>query len=157
MLADSAFTTTRSVISPGDDDDFNFEHSSLRINIECGFGELIRRWGILWRPLEMGFEKRSSLIGCCIRLHNYCIDSPLELANKLKKANGWIEVVPGLKLLAPMVNEQGVPVEQLTRECRCANCGQAGRATVTVDLSKRTELEQRVRDEGLHRPYRRQQ
>ena len=35
---------------------------------------LIRRWGILWRPLEVRFDKRAALIGCCMRLHNYCID-----------------------------------------------------------------------------------
>ena len=34
ILGDSAFTSTRSMIVPGYDDDFNFEQSSLWINVE---------------------------------------------------------------------------------------------------------------------------
>lgn len=38
ILGDNAFTISRSLITPGTDDDFNYENSSLRINIECAFG-----------------------------------------------------------------------------------------------------------------------
>lgn len=79
ILGDNAFMTSRRMITPGEDDDFNFEQSSLRINIECAFDELICRWGILWRPLEIGFRKRTAVIGCCVRLHNFCIYARLEL------------------------------------------------------------------------------
>ena len=41
--------------------------------IECAFGMLVRRWGILWRPLGFAFERRSPLIGALMRLHNWCI------------------------------------------------------------------------------------
>jgi len=35
---------------------------------------LLRRWGVFWRPLEVRINKRAALTGCCMRLHNYCID-----------------------------------------------------------------------------------
>lgn len=63
LLGDNAFTATRSMIVSGDEDDFNFEQSSHWINIECAFGELIRHWGIIWWPLEMGFQKRTAVLG----------------------------------------------------------------------------------------------
>jgi DDE superfamily endonuclease len=34
-------------------DSFNYHLSSCRIYIECAFGELVMRWGILWRMLEI--------------------------------------------------------------------------------------------------------
>lgn len=82
LLGDSAFTCIISMITPGNYDDFNFDQSSLRINIKCSFGALIRRWGILWRPLEMEILKGSAVIGCYIGLHNYCIESRIILKIK---------------------------------------------------------------------------
>ena len=43
-------------------DAYNFLQSSSRIDIECAFGELIRRWGVLWHPLEMREDRRAGLI-----------------------------------------------------------------------------------------------
>jgi hypothetical protein len=54
-------------------DAYNFLQSSSRIDIECAFGELIRRWGVLWHPLEVREDRRGALISACIYLHNYCI------------------------------------------------------------------------------------
>jgi hypothetical protein len=34
---------------------------------------LVRRWGILWRPLEMKLQRLAQVIGACMRLHNFCI------------------------------------------------------------------------------------
>ena len=42
--------------------------------LECAFGMLVRRWGILWRSLEMQWEKRTHVVSACMRLHNWCID-----------------------------------------------------------------------------------
>lgn len=96
ILGDNAFTTTRSLITPGDDDAFHFEQSSLRIDIECALVALGRQWGILSRPLEMSFNKRTALIGCCIPLHNYCIDVRIEMEDELQNGNGLIEVRPAI-------------------------------------------------------------
>ena len=80
IIGDSAYVCGRSIVTPGDCDDFNYEHSRVRMAVECAFGEIVRRWGILWRPLEMKFNKRARFIGACIKLHNYCVDRRLEFA-----------------------------------------------------------------------------
>lgn len=154
LLGDSAFTCTLSMISPGKDDDFNFEHSSLRINIECAFGQLIRRWGLLWKPLEMEFKKRTGVIGCCIRLHNFCIDSRIEIEQDLMELDGVVEVLPGRAIIAPLINNNGSPVNELHTECRCPNCSGGGRARTKADTRRREELEEAIRGKGLIRPYR---
>ena len=35
----------------------------MRMNIECAFGEIIRRWGIFWRALEIKFDRRGRCRG----------------------------------------------------------------------------------------------
>ena len=99
--------------------DFDFYQSSNRMAIECAFGVLIRRsalpfippshtpshlsflfvlvirWGILWRPLEVAHARRGSLIGCLMRLHNFCIDHRIS-EEHLATMNGEAGVsVPG--------------------------------------------------------------
>ena len=60
--------------SPGLEDDYNFYLSQLRIIIECAFGILVQRWGILRRPLLCGIEKIPALVTALCKLHNFCID-----------------------------------------------------------------------------------
>jgi hypothetical protein len=55
-------------------DAFNFFLSQLRIRIENAFALLVRRWGILWRPLNVCLNHQPRLIMCLCKLHNYCID-----------------------------------------------------------------------------------
>jgi DDE superfamily endonuclease len=82
IFGDAAYPNSRYFISPyksvssGTKDDFNFYHSQLRIKIECAFGQLVSRWGILRRPLpcKMGIMKATHLTKCLCRLHNYCIN-----------------------------------------------------------------------------------
>ena len=74
------FATPFKSVSSGPKDDYNFYHSQLRISIECAFGMLVNRWGILRRalPCAMGLRKSTSLVICLCRMHNYCIDCRLE-------------------------------------------------------------------------------
>ena len=55
-------------------DSFNFHQSSQRITVECAFGILVKRWGILWRSLEVALPNVKRVIGTCVALHNVCID-----------------------------------------------------------------------------------
>lgn len=56
---------------------------------------LIRRSGILWRPLQVAFRRRAALIGCCMRLHNFFIQRRIS-EEDLPKMNGKYAVpVPG--------------------------------------------------------------
>lgn len=52
LNGDNAFALSNSMIVPSNmDTDFDFIQSSCRMPIECAFGILIRRVGILWRAL----------------------------------------------------------------------------------------------------------
>jgi len=59
-------------------DDFDYYASQSRIRIEMAFGLMVRKWGILWRPLRIDFASAKELVVCIARLHNFCIDERLE-------------------------------------------------------------------------------
>ena len=69
-------------------DNFNFFQSSTRINIECAFGILVRRWGVLWRRQEGSLQRINSIVMACLICHNLCIDARL---------GGDIETVQGAR------------------------------------------------------------
>ena len=54
--------------------DFNFYQSKTRITIERAFGVFVARWGILRRPLTCSLQHCVSLVRCCMKLHNLCIE-----------------------------------------------------------------------------------
>lgn len=56
------------------EDNFNFFHSSSHIVVECAFGEIDLRWGILWRPLQFRLKHNVNIIDACMRLHNFIVD-----------------------------------------------------------------------------------
>ena len=59
-------------IPSGSKDDYNHYHSQLRIRIECAFGMLVNRWGILQKALstKITLRKATSLAMCLCQLHN---------------------------------------------------------------------------------------
>ena len=82
LFGDNAYVSSPYMVTPykcarGSEDDFNFFQSQVRINVECAFGKLVHRWGILRRPLssKIGLRRISSLVMALCRLHNFCIDS----------------------------------------------------------------------------------
>ena len=58
-------------------DNFNFYASQLRIRIEMAFGLMVKKWGILTRPLYIKVKNIKRLIVAIARLHNFCIDEQL--------------------------------------------------------------------------------
>ena len=82
-IGDNAYTLTESMIVPFPGQNlhktqpyleaFNFYQSQLRITIECAFGVLVRRWGILWKAMEYGLDFQFQIVHACCRLHNFCI------------------------------------------------------------------------------------
>jgi len=84
LLGDHASALSPYLLTPtGTDKDFDYFHSSVRITIECAFGLLVRRWGVLWRALEIAQHRRSHLVACLMRLHNFCIDEGITLPTEL--------------------------------------------------------------------------
>lgn len=63
-------------VSGGEKDAYNFFHSQLRIRVECAFGMLVQRWGILRGAIPRGISigKTTSLVVSLTRLQNFCIE-----------------------------------------------------------------------------------
>ena len=55
-------------------ENYNFYAIQLWIQIEMSFGLMVKKWGILSRPLTIKMQKVKLLICCIGCLHNYCID-----------------------------------------------------------------------------------
>ena len=81
FIGDSAYSLKSFLLTPYDnvlhgtpEDNFNFFHSSSRICVECTFGEIDLRWGILWKPLQFSLDNNIRVIDACMRLHNFTVD-----------------------------------------------------------------------------------
>lgn len=85
LLGDSAYNLTPFILVPYSTDEvrndtsgmcdaYNFYLSSSRILIECAFGELVMRWGILWRTLQFDLAKCQRIVQVCMLLHNFIKD-----------------------------------------------------------------------------------
>ncbi|KAL9191554.1 hypothetical protein ACHAXT_001260 [Thalassiosira profunda] len=63
------------------EDAFNFFQSQIRINIECAFGILVHRFGLLRKPIPMNIDvhKTNSLVLALCKLHIFCIEQNCEL------------------------------------------------------------------------------
>ena len=86
LFGDNAYANTPYMVTPykgnvsETEDAFNFYHSQLRIQIECAFGRLVHRWGMLRRAMSstIGLRKINLLMMALCRLHNFCINSSLQ-------------------------------------------------------------------------------
>ena len=58
----------------------NFFQSQIRINIECAFGVLVSRWGVLRKkiPMNITITNICSLVRYICILHNFCINASLD-------------------------------------------------------------------------------
>jgi len=82
LVGDAAYTLSSTLLIPfsGADkrnrhnDVFNFHLSQLRIKIEQAFGLLVNKWRVFKKPIELSLKRVPSLIECCMRLHNFCIN-----------------------------------------------------------------------------------
>lgn len=81
FIGDSAYSLKSFLLTPYDnalhgtaEDNYNFFHSSSRISVECAFGEIDLRWGILWKELEYSLEFNCTIIDVCMRLHNFIVE-----------------------------------------------------------------------------------
>jgi hypothetical protein len=81
LIGDSAYALRSYLLTPYDnaqpgskEDCFNFYLSSNRIYVECSFGEIDRRWGIFWKPLQGQLKNHKYTIDSALRLHNFIVD-----------------------------------------------------------------------------------
>lgn len=84
LFGDNAYGNSEYMVTPykgsrvgSTEDNFNFYHSQLRIHVECAFGQLVHRWGILRRPIPMavGIKKTCAMVIALCKLHNFCIQA----------------------------------------------------------------------------------
>jgi hypothetical protein len=82
IFGDSANVNTDFLVSPnkgvsrGPKDDFIFYQSQKHIAIECTFGMLVHRWGLLRRdrPCKISLAKIGQIVICLCKLNNFCIN-----------------------------------------------------------------------------------
>jgi len=81
LFGDNAYLNNSYMASPypnatGTRDAYNFFHSQLRIRVECCFGMLTMRWGILRMamPLNTSMVKVIAMVNALAKLHNFCLD-----------------------------------------------------------------------------------
>ena len=80
ILGDSAYSIRFFLLVPFDnasahsvEDGFNYHLSTCRIWVECAFGEIDMRWGILWRALPFSLRNNVKVIDAAMRLHNFIV------------------------------------------------------------------------------------
>ncbi|EJK74099.1 hypothetical protein THAOC_04245 [Thalassiosira oceanica] len=81
LFGDNAYVQSPYMVVPwrkvgaGAKDAYNFYQSQLRINIECAFGMLVHRWGMLRKPVPNNITvlRTTRLVLALCKLHNYCI------------------------------------------------------------------------------------
>ena len=159
MVGDSAYPLSSYLlvlynkVQPGSmEDDFNFWLSNSRIRIECAFGELVMRFGMLWRNLKFrDLKKNNDVVRAMALLHNYLVDNRedqmdyyyfknLTMKNVESNARGDDEG----EFVFPLVSDNNEPAQR-------------GRKSIhTLETSKdgehiRNEICITLFSEGLHR------
>ena len=89
---------------------FNNVLSSQRITIERAFGILVRRWGILWRPILYSLRRVAKIARTCAMLHNVCADRWL-LNNPRKfhrNRRVWPDVPDQMHVDDPMPEDEAI-------------------------------------------------
>lgn len=88
FIGDSAYSLKSFLLTPYDnvchdtaEDNYNFFHSASRIVVECAFGEIDLRWGILWRSLKFSLAHNIDVVDACMRLHNFIVDYRIDHCN----------------------------------------------------------------------------
>ena len=92
-----------------DESVFSFYHSSLRMCVECSFGILVARWGILWKPLKVSLRQAPKIVGTCMCLHNVMMDRcvPQEIRPPVYSKSGRVTY-------RPHIDNNGAPTQLMT-------------------------------------------
>ena len=101
-------------VKSGTKDDYNYYHSQVRIKIECAFGMLVNRWGILRKALSarISLRKVGALVIVLCKLHNFCISERIRLNGS--EDDDFTE--PLAQDGAVIANGGGIPLEPSARD-----------------------------------------
>eukprot|EP01044_Picomonas_judraskeda_P017270 COSAG03_NODE_3216_length_2139_cov_1.792647_1_plen_370_part_00 len=111
------------------------KHSVL-LQVECAFGEIVRRWQILAAPLETDLAKSMLIFRVCCKLHNFCI----------RERDIWNDTYGGLPPTPPPAGPAAARVDgDEPRGRRQANAPQRERRDAWKDALQAAGLRRRVR------------
>ena len=94
IAGDDAYACTEYLLTPyskqscrgcDERDNFNFYQSRCRINVECAFGLLVQRFGVLRRPLRCKLARVVLVVSVCIKLHNILIDDRMHSTRPMEQ------------------------------------------------------------------------
>eukprot|EP00873_Tetraselmis_striata_P009330 jgi/Tetstr1/429594/TSEL_019493.t1 len=118
-------------------DNFNFYQSCIRINIECAFGLMVAKFGILRRAMTGATEHNIVVVNACIHLRNMGVDDNMPFSAPLSR-----DIMIGDRL-KPLRQDQVTVAPRSMRK--------------HPKTSMRDRLTQHLRDLGRARPtYQRQ-
>jgi hypothetical protein len=84
---------------------FNFYQSRCRINVECAFGMLVEKFGVLMRSQSTRLKHTVKVISVCIKLHNLGVDNGvymvLPMARDLRAHDSMLHVRQDVVSLKP--------------------------------------------------------
>lgn len=133
-------------------DSFNFRHSNSRITIECAFGILQNRFGMLRRKIDTALARAKDLVFVCMAPHNLCIDAQLRddrfdynKHENLRCGSDELDGGPGLTDLVGICNNREA------WECNGDEYNHHGRRT-DIGCPKRQELTRALDEAGKVRP-----
>lgn len=113
IVGDSAYNIESFLLSPYADaeprsieDSYNYYHSSCRIRIECAFGEIVMRFGILWRALKFDIAFVGEIISAACLTHNFIVDERDEVGGA-NPTRSYAREVPCS--VAPVVSDNNEP------------------------------------------------
>ncbi len=173
LFGDNAYINSIFMATPypntsgGSKDNYNFYHSQLRIRIECAFGMLVKRWGLLRMAIPFGItiKKTIALVNCLAKLHNFCIDEVDTAAEGLgedvvyiqSRESGYVPMVANNSIREILGAEVQTPdsligggdhFDEVPRSMR-----RGGRASASAELIlPRTKLCKHVEDMHAVRP-----
>ena len=84
IAGDDAYPSSEFLISPYSaqacradkyKDNFNFYQSRCRINVECAFGILVEKFGVLRRSMSSTLAHSTMVVNVCMKLHNLGVDN----------------------------------------------------------------------------------
>eukprot|EP00951_Prasinocladus_malaysianus_P027384 scaffold245335_cov32-Prasinocladus_malaysianus.AAC.1 len=110
-------------------DNFNFYLSRCRINVECAFGILVARFGVLRRQLTTSLKHTSKVVHACILLHNVAIDDGVKLCKPLAQDSTFADSLAPLRQDKLTIAERGLKKRSYTtmRDQLMNEIKQAGR------------------------------
>ena len=167
-MGDSAYAIRSYLLTPFDnadagssEDTFNFFLSNMRIYVECTFGEIDRRWGILWKPLQGKLDNHKYTIDSCLRLHNFIVnyreeekETDAERGFRLASERDELDVASDQFMFENMYGEMGAVLQ----DCEEEESRRRGRPTSkeatlrAAGNNLRSFIKTQIWQKGLRRP-----